>query len=238
MRTTDLVIPVLNEAGNIPALFDAILPLKNAGVIRNIVIGDNGSTDGSPELVAKRGGIVVHEPYRGYGAACLKAIQWIADQDDPPDAIAFFDADLSDDPEWLKPLIDTLDDHVIAIGCRPKLAERGAMNPPQRFGNAAASVMMSIFTGRRYRDLGPMRVILWETYWALEMQDKTWGWTVEMQAKAAIAKLTVSEIDVPYRKRHSGKSKISGSVIGSLKAAWKIAATILAIRLHWKPIHD
>lgn len=236
---TDLIIPLLNEAENIPALFDALDPLQKQGAIRHIIVGDNGSTDGSPELVMQRGGIVVYEnEQRGYGAACLKAIEWIKDNledTEQPDVVAFFDADLADDPEQLPILIGALTDHDIAIGCRVRLAEPGAMNLPQRFGNFAADIMMYLATGKKFHDLGPMRVIKWDTFQRLNMQDKTWGWTVELQTKAAIAKLKVAEIDVPYRKRRAGKSKISGSIIGSIKAAYKITVTIWYIRMTWKP---
>jgi len=120
----DLIIPALNEAANIDPLFDAIDAIP-PGVVRNVIIADNGSKDDTPKLAQARGAIVVHEPKRGYGAACLRAIAWIEDQEQPPDMIAFLDADLSDDPaslpDLLAPIISCKAQ--IVLGSRTKLAE-------------------------------------------------------------------------------------------------------------------
>jgi len=233
----DLIIPMLNEAPTISALFDALDPLRERGVIRHVVVGDNGSTDGSPERAADRGAIVVHEPRLGYGAACLAAIRWIEHNADPPPfAIAFLDADLADDPTHLERLVDALADCELALGSRRRLADPGALNFPQRFGGALATLLVRLTTGRSYTDLGPMRAIRWGAYQRLRMADRTWGWTVEMQMKAAIAGMKHVELHVPYRRRHSGKSKISGTLTGVIKAGTRIIATIFVIRLTWRPI--
>ncbi|MFG0328885.1 MAG: glycosyltransferase family 2 protein [Phycisphaerales bacterium] len=231
----DLVIPMLNEAENIGPLFDGLDRLRERGVIRHVVVGDNGSEDETPTLAAARGAIVIREPRRGYGGACLAAISWITAHDDPTEAIAFIDADLSNLPCELEPLIEALDGHDLVVGCRPRFAERGALNFIQRFGNRTATTMIWLTTGRRFSDLGPMRVIRLPAYERLEMRDRTWGWTVEMQAKAAILGLRVAEVDVPYHRRRFGTSKISGSVAGAVKAGWKIVWTILAVRFGWRP---
>ncbi len=243
-QIVDVVIPILNEAPTIPALFEALMPLVERGVIRRVVVGDNGSTDGSQDLVRAAGGIVVEEAeVRGYGAACLAAIGWIRDEGGAegvglPIGLAFFDGDLSDDVGGLERLIDALLDCDLALGSRGRLAERGALNFAQRFGGVLATSLIFVTTGKRYRDLGPMRVVRWEAFERLRMVDRTWGWTVEMQMKAAIAGLRVVEIDVPYFKRHSGKSKITGTVMGVLRAGFKIVWTIFVIRLFWRRPKD
>lgn len=221
----DLIIPARNEAENLPALL-AALP---RGDLRRVVLADNGSTDATPDL-ARAGGLeVVAESRRGYGAACLAGLRDLAA--DPPAAVAFLDADLADDPARLATLAAPVlaGEADLVIGSRRRLAEPGALDPHQRFGNALACFLMRLVTGRRYRDLGPMRVIAWPALQQLDMRDTTWGWTVEMQFKAATRGLRVVEIDVPYRKRHAGTSKISGSLIGSARAGYKILATIAAL---------
>jgi hypothetical protein len=117
----------------------------------------------------------------------------------------------------------------MVIGTRVRLAERGSLDPHQRFGNWLACVLIGWTAGRRFRDLGPMRVVAWPSLEALGMRDRTWGWTVEMQFKAVRMGMRVAEIDVPYRQRRSGRSKISGSLVGSARAGGRIAATIYSL---------
>ncbi len=233
MTPAALIIPARNEAPNIPALFEALAALP-AGVIDPIMLCDNGSTDDTAALAAARGAVVVHEPRPGYGGACLAGLRHLASQATPPAAVAFFDADLADDPAALPRLLEPifLGDADLVIGSRHRLAEPGALDPHQRFGNRLACGLLRLTTGRRYTDLGPMRALSWAALQRLEMRDTTWGWTVEMQFKAATLGLRVLEIDVAYRKRLAGKSKISGSLVGSWKAGTKIIATIA--RLWWR----
>jgi glycosyltransferase involved in cell wall biosynthesis len=239
----DLIIPALNERPNVDPLFDAIDALRARGEenlhLRHIVVADNGSTDGTPEAAAARGAIVVHEPQRGYGAACLKAIDWVARQD-APDAIAFLDADLSDDPAALPRLLRPImqREAEIVIGSRVRLADPGALNTVQRFGNRLACSLMRLLGGRRYSDLGPFRAVTWSTLRRLAMADRTWGWTVEMQMKAALLDIPLVEVDVPYRRRHEGRSKISGTIRGVVTAGWKIIVTILVLRLRRRRVID
>lgn len=224
----DLIIPVLNEEPNMAALLMA-LPREH---VRRVVVVDNGSTDRTAEL-ARRGApgldvVVVSEDQRGYGAACLAGLGWIKQQGDPPDAVAFLDADLSDDPGQLPRLAEPIarGEADLVIGSRPRLAEPGALESHQRFGNALACWLIRLVTGRRYGDLGPMRVIGWSSLVSLGMADRSWGWTVEMQFKAACQGLRTLELDVPYRRRRAGRSKISGSLVGTVRAGCKIVGTI------------
>ena len=245
--TCDLVIPARNEQANIGPLFDALdalapekgvgslFPQAKKGVgslfLRRIVLADNGSTDDTADAARQRGAAVVHEPRPGYGAACLRALQWIGQQDEPPDVVAFLDADLADDPAALPALLRPIarGEAEIVIGSRARRAEPGALNVAQRFGNRLACVLMAVLTGRRYRDLGPFRAVSRPALQRLGMADRTWGWTVEMQMKAAILNIPTIEVDVPYRRRRAGKSKISGTVRGVAAAGSKIVLTILAL---------
>lgn len=229
----DLIVPARNEAPNIPALFDALQALPT-GTARRVVVADNGSTDATADLAAARGALIATEPKPGYGGACLAGLARLAE--DPPDVVGFLDADLADDPAQLPRLIAPIADGEadLVIGSRRKLAESGALDPHQRFGNALACALLRLTTGRRYTDLGPMRLVTWDALQRLDMRDTTWGWTVEMQFKAARLGLRVVEIDVPYRKRHAGVSKISGSLKGSARAGVKIIGTIAGLTLSRK----
>lgn len=231
----DLVIPAFNEAGNVEALFEALRPLRG-DLLRHVVLADNGSTDGTPDAAAALGAVVVREPQRGYGAACLKALDWITGLAEPPAIVAFLDADLSDDPAALPTVIEPIrrGDADLVIGSRVRLADPGALNFVQRFGNGLACRLMQLTTGRRYHDLGPLRAVRYETLKRLHMRDRTWGWTVEMQAKAALAGVASLEVDVPYRRRVHGRSKISGTVRGVVTAGTKIIVTIFLVRCQHK----
>jgi glycosyltransferase involved in cell wall biosynthesis len=204
-----------------------------AGWFRRVVVADNGSRDGTGTLAREGGAVVVSAPTGGYGAACLAGLAWLQRQPEPPAAVAFLDADLSDDPAELPGLIRPVlaGEADLAIGCRAP-AERGALEPHQRMGNALACGLIRLTTGVRFADLGPMRVVSWPALQRLAMADRTWGWTVEMQFKAARLGLAVHERTVPYRQRVAGRSKIAGSALGSLRAGGRIIATIA--RLWWQ----
>ncbi len=230
----DLIIPAHNEQENIPALCEA-LPW---GLFRHVIVVNNASTDQTAPLAKQGGAVVVDEPGRGYGQACLAGLAWIADQAEAeadveaskrlPDMVAFFDADLADDPNKLAELCQPIAEGQMdmVIGSRRKLAQRGSLTSTQRFGNWLACFLIRLCTGRDYHDLGPMRVIRWTALEQLKMQDRTWGWTVEMQFKAAVLGMRTLDVHVPYRPRHAGQSKISGTMMGSVKAGYKILSTI------------
>lgn len=222
--TVDAVIPALNEAPSIGLVLRALPP----GLIRRVVVCDNGSSDGTREAAEAAGATVVFEPRRGYGAACLRALATVAT--DPPDAVLFLDADLSDDPgeaaDLLAPIADGRADLVIGSRVLGR-AEPGALTPQARFGNWLATRLLRVLYGVRWTDLGPFRAIRWDAFVSLRMHDADFGWTVEMQVKAARAGLRGMELPVRYRRR-IGRSKISGTLVGSVRAGAKILGTIAA----------
>jgi glycosyltransferase involved in cell wall biosynthesis len=218
MLSVDVIIPALNEQDALPlVLRDIPRP-----PVRRVIVADNGSTDRTVEVARKNGAEVVHEPERGYGAACLKALAHLAA--DPPDIVVFLDGDYSDHPDELLSLIDPIraSDADMVIGSRTRgRQERGALSLQQRAGNAVACGALRLMYGVRYTDLGPFRAIRWGALQALGMQDRNYGWTVEMQIKAAQRGITYREVPVSYRQR-IGVSKVSGTVRGSVSAGVKI----------------
>ncbi len=222
--TADAVIPALNEAESLGLVLDA-LPRPP---IRRVVVADNGSTDATARVAREHGAIVVFEPHRGYGAACLEALHAL--KADPPDVVLFLDADGSDDPAEapavLAPILEGRAD--LVVGSRVLgLREPGALSPHARFGNWLATRLIAAFYGARYTDLGPFRAIRYDALVGLEMKDRDFGWTVEMQVKAARRGLRHIEVPVRYRRR-VGRSKISGTVGGSVRAGVKILGTVFA----------
>lgn len=225
-----VIVPAFNEQANIDPLFDALGAV--AGWIERVIVADNGSTDETAARSRTRGAVVVQESQRGYGAACLAAIAHVkADAQLRGNVIVFLDADLSDDPAALPVVAGPVasGEADLVIGSRVEQAEDGALNAVQRFGNALACRLMRWSTGKRYSDLGPFRAISRGALARLEMADQTWGWTVEMQMKAAQRGLRVVEVDVPYRRRRHGRSKISGTVRGVVLAGTKIIWTIVML---------
>ena len=199
--------------------------------VREIVVVDNGSTDRTAEIARAAGATVIAEPRRGYGTACLAGLAHL--RASPPDIVAFLDADHSDDPgqlaEILAPLLTGTAELVVGSRTRGQ-REPGALTPVQVFGNRLASALLRALFGLRATDLGPFRAIRWDALASLAMRDRDFGWTVEMQARAARAGLRVVEVPVRYRRR-IGRSKISGTVGGVMGAGWKILFTLVRVRL-------
>ena len=197
-------------------------------MVRDIVVVDNNSTDGTAQAARSAGATVVAESHQGYGAACLKGMAHIAAKSDHPDIIVFVDADHSDHAEELTDLITPIlsGEADMVIGSRA-LGEResGSMMPQQIFGNWLATRLMAIFHGVKYSDLGPFRAIRYDSLVSLGMRDKDYGWTIEMQIKAAKKRLKFAEVPVSYRKR-IGVSKVSGTMKGTIMAGYKIITTI------------
>lgn len=216
-----VVIPVFNERDSLPLVVGA-LP---QGLVWRTVVVDNGSTDGTERVARDLPVELVREPRRGYGSACLAGVAALAP--DPPDVLVFLDGDFSDHPEELPLLLAEVDRGAdLVIGSRRLgKAEPGAMLPQARFGNALACFLMKVLYRHRYTDLGPFRAIRWHSYARLGMRDRDFGWTAEMQVKALRAGLAVAEVPVSYRRR-VGVSKITGTVLGTIRAGWKILWTI------------
>lgn len=223
MTKIKVIIPAYNEEASIPLVIKAI-----PAIVNEIIVVSNTSTDNT-ELNAKNAGAtVLIEPQKGYGYACLKGLDYIAKQDSKPDIVVFLDGDYSDYPEELtkivKPIIEENIDFV--VGARVKeLREEGAMTKPQIFGNWLATTLMGLFFKSTFTDLGPFRAIKYSKLLDLKMEDKTYGWTVEMQLKALKQKMSYKEIGVNYRNR-IGVSKVSGTVKGAIFAGVKILTWI------------
>lgn len=221
----DVIIPAFNEAQSV-GLVVADLP---HGMLRHIVVVDNNSTDYTANVALKAGATVLHQPEQGYGAACLMGLDFLRKQPQHPDVVVFLDADYSDHPEELPLLLApiALGEAQLVIGARHKAGrEKGAMMPQQIFGNRLASVMMKAMYNGPFTDLGPFRAITWHALEKIGMADRNYGWTAEMQVKALKMKIPVVEVPVKYRRRR-GKSKVSGTIRGTLLAGYKIILTIL-----------
>jgi glycosyltransferase involved in cell wall biosynthesis len=211
----------------------AELPRVGEGwLVRRVVVVDNGSRDETAAAARAGGADVVTEPVAGYGRACLAGLAYVRSQ--PPDVIAFLDADHSDDPGELAVILAPLvaGGAELVVGSRVRGSrEPGALAPIQRLGNALAAWLLHALYGVRTSDLGPFRAIRWRSLESLAMRDRDFGWTVEMQARAARAGLAQCEVPVSYRRRRHGRSKIAGTLGGSIRAGWKILATLARVRL-------
>ena len=219
-----VIIPAFNEAGAIGKVINDI----PEGLVNEVIVVNNNSTDETSEKAEEAGATVLHESRQGYGSACLKGVEYVKSKRDKPDIIVFLDADYSDYPgemeQLVKPIIEK--DYDMVIGSRTLgNREKGAMLPQQIFGNWLATTLLKLLYGAKFTDLGPFRAIRFDKLLKIDMQDKTYGWTVEMQLKAAKHKLKFCEIPVSYRKR-TGVSKITGTVKGTVLAGYKIITTI------------
>ncbi len=225
----DVLIPAFNEEASIGLVVAEIPP----DWVREIIVCNNASTDQTAAVAAAAGATVVHEPRPGYGSACLRGMAYLAAKPaaDQPDIVVFLDGDHSDYPEQLPDLIHPMltENCDLVIGSRALgQMERGAMTPQQVFGNWLATNLIRLFYDYHFTDLGPFRAIKWPVLRDLGMRDPDFGWTVEMQVRAAKQGLKATEVPVRYRRR-IGVSKVSGTLRGTILAGHKILWTIFKL---------
>ena len=223
----DVIIPAYNEEKSIALVIDDI---PNSWV-RNIIVCNNKSTDKTAQVATEHGAIVVTSLDKGYGNACLSGIAWIKSQKELPEIVVFLDGDYSDYPEKLPeivaPIIGKNVDLVIGSRALGKM-QSGSMTIPQIFGNWLATNLIKLIYGYTFTDLGPFRAVKWDKLEESKMVDKNFGWTVELQVKAAKLGWSTIEIPVDYRRR-IGKSKVSGTIKGTIMAGYKILWTIFKL---------
>lgn len=228
MTNIKVIIPAFNEENSIALVINDIPKIVN-----EIIVVDNNSTDNTSQMAKNAGATVLKQPQMGYGNACLKGMEYIAAQEIKPEIIVFLDGDYSDYPEELtkivKPILEENID--LVVGARVKeLREPHSMTPQQLFGNWLATFLMRIFFGAKFTDLGPFRAIKYSKLLDLQMEDKTYGWTVELQLKSIRRNLTYIEVPVKYKKR-IGISKVSGTIKGTIFAGAKILGWIFKYSL-------
>jgi glycosyltransferase involved in cell wall biosynthesis len=224
MSIIKVIIPAFNEE---KAISNVIAEIPD--FVNEIIVVNNNSTDKTEEVAKNAGATVLLETKKGYGFACLKGLDYISQQAIKPDIIVFLDGDYSDYPSELHKIVNPIINKNIdfALGARVKnLRESGSMTPQQIFGNWLATFLMNVFFGAKFTDLGPFRAIKYRKLLQLQMEDTTYGWTVEMQLKVLKQKMTYVEIPVRYKNR-IGVSKVSGTVKGSVMAGIKIIGWIV-----------
>jgi len=218
-----VIIPAFNEEDSIAHVIKEI-----PDIVQEVIVVSNNSTDNTESVAENAGATVLKEPQKGYGFACLKGMKYIAAQEVKPEIVVFLDGDYSDYPEELTKIVNPIieKDIDLVIGARVKnLRESGSMTFPQIFGNWLATSLMKLFFNAKFTDLGPFRAIKYDKLLDLEMVDKTYGWTVEMQLKALKKHYSYTEIPVRYKKR-IGVSKVSGTIKGAIFAGVKILSWI------------
>ena len=223
MNTIKVIIPAYNEE---KAIANVIKDIPS--YVDEVIVISNNSTDNTVAVAQSAGATVLTENKKGYGYACLKGLDYISKLPNKPDIIVFLDGDYSDYPEELTKIVAPIitDGIDLVIGARAvNLREKNSMTPQQVFGNWLATFLMKVFFGATFTDLGPFRAIKYDKLVALNMEDKTYGWTVEMQLKALKQKFSYVEIPVRYKNR-IGVSKISGTVKGTFMAGIKIIGWI------------
>ncbi len=224
MPIIKVIIPAYNESRSIGLVVNDVPHFVN-----EIIVVDNNSTDDTGEVAKAAGATVLSQPKEGYGNACLRGMQFVQESEPRPDIIIFLDGDFSDYPQDMEKIIAPIlnDAADFVIGARvPELRQKNAMTPQQVWGNKLATFLMKILFKSTFTDLGPFRAIKYDSLLALHMEDKTYGWTVEMQLKVLRQGLRYQEVPVRYRNR-IGFSKISGTVKGAVMAGIKIISWIV-----------
>jgi len=218
-----VIIPAYNEEASIALVVHDI-----PDHVSEVIVVNNNSTDSTEIEARNAGATVLLEKQMGYGFACLKGLSYISEQIQKPDIVVFLDGDYSDYPEELDKIVaPILNENIdFVVGARSKIfREKGSMTYPQVFGNWLSTTLMNILYGSNFTDLGPFRAIKYNVLNELNMEDSTYGWTVEMQLKIIKKKFTYTEIPVKYRNR-IGTSKVSGTVKGVIFAGIKILSWI------------
>ncbi|TGL10072.1 glycosyltransferase family 2 protein [Leptospira levettii] len=230
------IIPARDEEEGIERALVGLI--QNSGLSsKSFLVVNNASKDGTSSIVNRMGIRVLDCPQIGYGNACLLALDWIQTNQLHPKYILFCDADGSDDPNDIQTLIQTISEtnSDLVIGSRTiGNAEVGSLSPIQIFGNALTCFLIRVFFRRRYTDMGPLRIIKYQSLQTLGMKDRTWGWNIEMHIKALQKNMKVIEIPVQYRKRIAGVSKISGTLSMSLRVGSKILFTFFKLLIFGK----
>jgi len=223
----DVIIPAYNEEDSIGKVINDI----PEGLVREVIVCNNNSKDKTREVAIAGGATVIDVPQMGYGSACLAGMEYITKKLKVPEVIVFIDGDYSDYPGEMPLLTECLKktDSDLVIGSRALgNMERGSMQPQQIFGNWLATTLIKLIYNHRYTDLGPFRAVKYDSLMALDMEDTDFGWTVEMQVKAAKKGYKTQEVPVTYRRR-IGNSKISGTIKGTVLAGHKILWTIFKL---------
>lgn len=223
-----VIIPAVNEADSISKVIAEI-----PDFVSEIIVVNNGSTDNTASVAKAAGATVLEEPKKGYGNACLKGLAYLSEIDTPPDIVVFLDGDYSDYPaemtQIVTPIVNNEVDFVVGARVSAK-REAGSMTFPQRFGNWLATFLMRYLFQSNFTDLGPFRAIKYTVLQQLQMQDQTYGWTVEMQLKVLKKNIRYTEVPVSYKKR-IGESKVSGTIKGAIFAGVKILGWIFKYSL-------
>lgn len=223
-----VVIPALDEEETIAGVVRGV-PREIAS---EVIVVDNGSVDRTAERAREAGARVVREPQRGYGRACRAGVEAVNGE---CEIVVFLDGDGSDCPELMNRLVDTIEagTHDFVIGSRTRgRRERGSMNFPQRFAGRAAGLLLHALYGVSYTDMCPFRAIRLDALRGLRMREETYGWNLEMQMRAARARLRILEVPVDHRRRAGGESKVSGNLRGTILAGTRILYTVA--RIAWE----